>query len=106
MKLFKFYSTDECTNEKTLFTKLDNLVDDGKIEYSMVERWVIKVKDLDLSTEEEKELVELFDKLDMYPVTDLNTDDDMEECDYGDGDDDESSYIRESNTYNNFDDDY
>ena len=103
MKLFKFYSTDECTNEKTLFEKLDNFKKEGKIDYETIDRWTIKVTDIDLSIDEEKETIELFDKLDLYPINNEEDDNTMDEADYGDYEDDGSDYrpsVRNNHSYN------
>jgi len=68
MKLNKFYTIDECLNEEELYQRLDTLVDDGKIEYELIDKWMLKIKDLDLTTNEEKSLVELLDSLDIFEV--------------------------------------
>ena len=71
MKLKKFYSIDECSNEDLLFEKLDQLQDDGKIECDYEDTWSIKITDLELTISEEKDLINLFEKLDVYPNLDL-----------------------------------
>ena len=75
MKLFKCYSTDECTNEQKLEESLNKLKKEGKIEYDTLDRWTIKVTDIDLDIDEEKYLIDLFDKLEVYPLKD---DDDLD----------------------------
>lgn len=89
MKLKKFYSIDECSNEDLLFEKLDHLQDEGKIEYEYEDSWSIKIVDLELTISEEKDLVNLFEKLDVYPNTDREEEEeeydeyfDEEEYDY------------------------
>lgn len=67
MKLQKFYAIDECNNEDSLFEKLDHLQEEGKIEYETIDRWEIKITDLDLSTKEEEDLAKFFESLDLYP---------------------------------------
>jgi len=86
MKLNKLYTIDECQNEETLYQRLDTLVDEGKIEYELVDKWTLKIKDLDLSSNEEKKLTELFESLDLYSIEG----DDEEDEDLYFGDSDES----------------
>jgi hypothetical protein len=68
MKLNKFYSIDECHDDDALYKKLDAFVNEGKLEYELYDKWTLKVKDIDLSTNEEKSLIDLFDSLDLHPV--------------------------------------
>lgn len=90
MKLHKYYSIDECNNEEALFEKLETLQNDGKIEFELLDQWTLKIKDLDLTSNEEKKLIEFLDSMDLYDTT---VDDD---------DDDDSSYEE----YDEFEDDY
>lgn len=73
--LSKVYSYDECTDEKLLFKRLNKLKKEGKIEYSK-DAWTFKIKDIDLLEEDEESLLELFDKIEVYPDED-NSDDDF-----------------------------
>lgn len=90
MKLHKYYSIDECNNEELLIEKLETLKEEGKIEFELIDKWTLKIKDLDLTTSEEKKLIEFLDSMDLYDTT---VDDD---------DDDDSSYEE----YDEFEDDY
>lgn len=72
--LSKVYSHDECTDEKLLFKRLNKLKKEGKIEYSK-DTWTFKIKDIDLSEEEEESLLDLFDKIEVYPDEDTSEDD-------------------------------
>lgn len=83
MKLKKFYSIDECSNEDLLFEKLDQLQDDGKIEYEYEDNWSIKLVDVELTPTDEKDLINLFEKLDVYPNLDKE-EADLEEESYDD----------------------
>ena len=90
MKLHKYYSIDECNNEEALFEKLESLKNDGKIEYEKLDNWTLKIKDIDLTNNEEKRLVEFLEQINLYDTT---VDDD---------DDDDDSYEE----YDEFEDDY
>jgi ABC-type uncharacterized transport system involved in gliding motility auxiliary subunit len=90
MKLHKYYSIDECNDEQALIEKLEALKEDGKIEFELLDQWTLKIKDLDLTSNEEKKLIEFLDSMDLYDTT---VDDD---------DDDDSSYEE----YDEFEDDY
>jgi|APCry1669189883_1035261.scaffolds.fasta_scaffold10872_5 hypothetical protein len=89
MKLNKFYSIDECQDEEVLYQKLDTLVEEGKIEYELQDKWTLKVKDLDLSISEEKSLVDLFDSLDVYVVEGEDDEDMDDDLYFADDDDDD-----------------
>jgi hypothetical protein len=89
MKLHKYYSIDECNNEETLFQKLETLQSEGKIEFERVDRLTIKISDLDLTTSEEKKLVEFFESLDLYhEIVDEDDEDDEYYTEYDEFDDD------------------
>ena len=79
MKLHKYYSIDECSNEELLFNKLDILQKSGKVSYKKLDRWSIKIQDIDLSSKEEEKLINLLESLDLYETT---VDDDDEDDDY------------------------
>lgn len=89
MKLHKYYSIDECNNEETLFQKLETLQGEGKIEFERVDRLTIKISDLDLTTSEEKKLVEFFESLDLYhEIVDEDEEDDDYYTEYDEFEDD------------------
>lgn len=89
MKLFNYYSIDECKDRKKLFEKLDRLRDDGKIEYEMDGRDLFKIDDLDLEESDIEYLNEFFDNQDIFPYLEY---DDEEESDEDYGYDDEDDY--------------
>ena len=89
MKLFNYYSIDECKDRKKLFEKLDRLRDDGKIEYEMDGRDSFKIDDLDLEESDIEYLNEFFDNQDIFPYLEY---DDEEESDEDYGYDDEDDY--------------
>ena len=82
MELFKFYSLDECFDLKNVKRKLEQLEDDGKIEYS-IEGDILKIKDIDLDELEITNLTGLLDNNDIFPYPDY----DEESGDDFDGDD-------------------
>jgi hypothetical protein len=90
MKLNKYYSIDECNNEETLFERLESLQEDGKIEFEKLDNWTIKIKDLDLTSSEERKLIEFFEEIGLYDTT-IDDDDDDDE-DYEEYDDFEVDY--------------
>jgi hypothetical protein len=87
MKLHKYYSIDECKDEDQLIERLDYLQNESKIEYEILDRWTIKIKDLDLTTSEEKKLIEFFESLDLYDTT-VDDDDDDSYDEYDEFEDD------------------
>lgn len=87
MDLFNYYNLDECLDKTKLFNKLDNLVDDGKIEWK-VDGEVLKIEDLDLEEIDIENLQKLFDKLDVFPYTEY----DDENGDGGFFDDEEDEF--------------
>ena len=90
--LERWYSLDECTNKKLVVKKLKDLESQGKIEYSIEKSTdIFKIEDLDLEDSDIDELIDLFEKNDVFPYLDKNEDD--EEDDYGYyGEDEEDDY--------------
>ena len=90
MELFNYYSLDECPERKVIKKRLTQLEDEGKIEFD-IDGDILKITDLDLDEDEVAELVEMFDKYDVFPYPDyeegLDDDDD-----YYDGFDEEEDY--------------
>lgn len=82
MELQKFWNIDECLDREKLFSKLDLLVGDGKIEWS-VDGEILKIEDLDLEEVDIETLTKLFDKLDVfvYGYDDEDEDDTFDEED-------------------------
>jgi hypothetical protein len=79
MKLFKYYSLDECSEQDKILEKLDKLSDDRKIDYEFVEADLIKVKDLSLTLKEVKELSQFLHDNDVIEDLDFEEDDDFDE---------------------------
>jgi len=90
MELFNYYSLDECPERKVIKKRLTQLENEGKIQFD-IEGEVLKLTDLDLDENEISELVEMFDKYDVFPYPDYEEgfDDDDEDDYYGDFNDDE-----------------
>ena len=91
MELFNFYSLDECLEQKLVKKKLNQLEEDGKIEFS-IDGDILKIQDLDLDEEELSDLVKMFDNNDIFPYPDYEEGIDDEEDDYYDGFDEEDDY--------------
>jgi len=72
MNLEKFYAIDECTDKEKLFEKLNKLKRTGKIFYKENDRGLIEINDIELSEKEEKDLINLFEEMDVYSVEDDN----------------------------------
>lgn len=89
-KLFNYYSFDECTDEETLFEKLNKLVDEEKIRYSESDSYLIKIEDLELSDSELEELHSFLDENNVYPY--LGYDEEDYESDFDDFNDEYEDY--------------
>jgi hypothetical protein len=91
MEIFNYYSMDECPERKVIKKRLTQLEEEGKIDFD-IDGDILKIKDLDLDEDEVTELVEMFDKYDVFPYPDyeegLEEDDDF----YNDGFDEEDDY--------------
>lgn len=91
MELFNYYSLDECPERKVIKKRLTQLEEEGKIEFEL-EGDLLKITDLDLDEDEVAELVEMFDKYDVFAYPDYEEGIDDEEDDYYDGFDEEDDY--------------
>lgn len=69
MELFNYYSLDECLERKIIKKRLNQLEEEGKISFE-IEGDILKLKDLDLDEREIEELVEMFDKYDVFHYPD------------------------------------
>ena len=87
MELFNYYSLDECPERKVIKKRLSQLEDEGKIDFKL-DGDILKVSDIDLDEDEVAELVEMFDKYDVFPYPDYEEGLDDED-DYYDGFDEE-----------------
>ena len=103
MKLHKYYSIDECNNEEALFERLESLKNDGKIEFDILDRWTLKIKDVDLTTYDEKKLIEFFQEMDLYDTT---VDDEDEDDSYEEYDEFEDDYKPRRGGSKSYDDDF
>lgn len=84
MKLYNWYSLDECKDRDKIFDKLDQFRNDGKIEYEMEDLDIFKINDLDLEESDLEFLDVLFDKNDVFPYLDHNDEGDEDGEDDGD----------------------
>lgn len=91
MELFNYYSLDECLERKVIKKRLTQLEEEGKIEFD-IDGDILKITDLDLDEDEVAELVEMFDKYDVFSYPDYEEGIDDEEDDYYDGFDEEDDY--------------
>jgi hypothetical protein len=90
MKLFSYYSLDECADRKKVLGKLKALVKEGKIDYDLDKTTdVFHIEDLDLDEEDIESLVELFDDNDVFPYLEFEDDDDSDDDGYGDYDEED-----------------
>ena len=64
MELFNYYNLDECVNKKKVKKKLDELSDEGKIEYS-IDGDILKIEDIDLSDEDIDDISNLLDSINL-----------------------------------------
>ena len=92
MELFNFYSLDECLEQKLVKKKLNQLEEDGKIEFS-IDGDILKIQDLDLDEEELSDLVKMFDNNDIFPYPDYQEGfEDDDDFGYDDFDDEQQDY--------------
>jgi len=90
--IYSHYSIDECKNEDKMFGLLDKLREEGKITYQIENQYILKIEDLELSTEEVHELLDLFDSLDVFEYYGHEDEEDYDDFDrYEDEDDDYGS---------------
>ncbi len=84
MKLNKYYSLDECSKDDKVFKHLNNLQDDLKIEYEIVDIDIIKIIDNGLTISEIKKLLSIFNEYDVIEYTDYDDDDSYLDEEYDD----------------------
>lgn len=90
--LAKYYSLDECFEQDKIYDRLDQLSDDRKLDYEIIDDDLIKIKDKGLSLREKKELVKLFEENDVIEHEDID-DEELDEDEFEDDeDDDEEEY--------------
>jgi len=81
-----YYSLDECIDRKLVISRLDDLKDEGKIEYS-IDIDILEIEDIDLSEKEVDELDDFLYDMDVIPYLEREDEDedDFDEF-YGDFD--------------------
>ncbi len=90
MRLYTYYSIDECNNTKRLKKELNIYDHQGKIEYDFDRvNSILKIEDLDLEDNDIEYLIELFEELEVYPNLDMDSDGDDDDDDFGYYDDDD-----------------
>jgi hypothetical protein len=93
MKLYKYYSLDECHTIKDVLGFLGELEDDSKIEFEHLKSdEVIKIKNHWMNDFQKKELIEFFTENDVIEYPDFEEFDNIDDEDYEDYDDDEDDY--------------
>lgn len=92
MKLYTYYSIDECKDTKRIKKELNVFDREGKIEYEIDKvNYLLKVEDIDLEDDDIEYLVELFEDLEVYPNMDMEEDED-DDLGYYDPDDEDDDY--------------
>lgn len=91
MEIFNYYTLDECIDKSSVFEKLDDLKNEGKITYS-VEGDVLKINDIDLEEIDIEEITEVFENNDVYPYLDREEDEDEDDGFGNYYDDEEEDY--------------
>ena len=92
--LAKFYSLDECYDQDKVFDKLDELLEDSKIDYEVYDDDIIKIKDTGLLFKEKKALLKFFEENDVIEYNDFDEDDNEDDDeDFEDEDDYDDDYF-------------
>ena len=92
--LAKFYSLDECYDQDKVFDKLDELLEDSKIDYEVYDDDIIKIKDTGLLFKEKKALLKFFEENDVIEYNEFDEDDDEDDDeDFEDEDDYDDDYF-------------
>ena len=76
MELAEYYNLDECVSRTDVLSTLKKLKKDGKIEYDLNGE-ILRIEDIDLDESEIEDLLDLFDKNDVF-----------EDLEYGEWDED------------------
>jgi hypothetical protein len=79
MRLYRYYSFEECEVEDEVIEYLDELEYEGKVNWEMIDQSIFKIEDSDLSEYDERLLVEYFLDKNIIPSSDFEEDDDMED---------------------------
>ena len=83
MELFEYYNLDECIDRKLVLSKLNELKEEGKIEYELNVD-ILKIEDIDLDENEIDELADLLEENDVFEDLDRGSDDDWDDDGWGD----------------------
>lgn len=83
MELFEYYNLDECIDRKLVLSKLNELKEEGKIEYDL-NGDILKIEDIDLDENEIDELAELLEENDVFEDLDRGSDDNWDDEGWGD----------------------
>ena len=89
MELYNYYSLEEAIDRKTVLKRLKQLQKESKIKLDL-DSEIFRIEDLDLEEAEVDELIELFDKNDIFPY--LDRDDEDEDGDFFEDDDFDDDY--------------
>ncbi len=79
--LAKYYSLDECYEQDKVYDRLDELFNDAKIDYEIIDDELIRIKDTGLNLKEKKELLKFFEDNDVIEYTEFDEEEDDEEDD-------------------------
>ena len=91
MELFEYYNLDECIDRKLVLSKLNELKEEGKIEYDL-NGDILKIEDIDLEESEIDELANLLEENDVFEDLD-GASNDWDDDGWGDDSfDDEDDY--------------
>jgi len=83
MELFEYYNLDECIDRKLVLSKLNELKEEGKIEYELNVD-ILKIEDIDLDESEIDDLADLLEENDVFEDLDRGSDDDWDDDGWGD----------------------
>ena len=83
MELFEYYNLDEVIDRKLVLSKLNELKEEGKIEYDL-NGDILKIEDIDLDENEIDELAELLEENDVFEDLDRGSDDNWDDEGWGD----------------------
>jgi len=77
MKLYRYYSFVECSDESEVTDYLEDLRYEGKIQWEMIDQWSFHIEDSDLSEFDERLLIEYLDEKNVLPSSDFEDGDEM-----------------------------
>lgn len=97
--LSKYYSLDECTTKDLVYTHLDDLENEGKVSFTIIDiDEVIKLSDNGLTQKEAKDLAKFFNDNDVIEYDDYQPngyeyyEDDEDDEEWGNSYDEENDY--------------